>query len=146
MKHFRLGQSKAWWVLLAYLLISTGGSVNGVLCFGLDGHIALEFTGLGGCGPESVDGSGSTTLSLAASENGRDHCGPCVDVPILANASDNSIASVKQPGSQQRVPLATPVTTAAREITAVKSVPLRQSAVPSVSATLLFLRTVVLRI
>jgi len=73
-------------MLVLFLVVSFFGSEGTLLCFGKDGHIAIEFV-------DTHDGSGFGA-QLAGTES--DACGPCKDVQFLSspaytrNASHNT--------------------------------------------------------
>jgi hypothetical protein len=74
--------------LLMVFLLLPGHAFGAVLCFGADGHISLEASQNGRCGTEKGPRplrSQEHTVSIAASA---DHCGPCVDVPLLTSDSN----------------------------------------------------------
>jgi len=96
MRDLRPKQTAAWMGFLVSLLLGAGGPANLVLCYGADGHIALEFTSDAGCGPASGKEQRSNSPSAAASETEGDHCGPCVDVPVTARAPHENFISVQR--------------------------------------------------
>ena len=65
----------AAFMLLLFLAVSFFGSEGTLLCFGKDGHMAIEFVDL-----HNASGFGSR---LAEMEN--DACGPCKDVKFLSS-------------------------------------------------------------
>ena len=85
-KELRLKTLPASFMLLLFLVVSFFGSEGTLLCFGKDGHMAIEFV-------EVHNGPGFGA-QLAGMEN--DACGPCRDVQFLSclaytrNASYNS--------------------------------------------------------
>ena len=76
----------AAFMLVLFLVVSFFGSEGTLLCFGKDGHMAIEFV-------DVHNGSGFGS-QLAGMEN--DACGPCKDVQFLSspaytrNASQNT--------------------------------------------------------
>lgn len=68
-----------WLATIAYLLASFASGQGFVLCWGPDGHLAVEVRGEGECGGclDPLRGNGSSIIA-AESEN---EC-PCVDVPL----------------------------------------------------------------
>jgi len=64
-------------VLVAYLVTALLSFEGSVLCFGRDGHVAVEFV-------DACNGSGFGS-QLAGRES--DACGPCTDVQFLNNAA-----------------------------------------------------------
>jgi hypothetical protein len=79
----RIKASPAAYVQLLFLFVSFFGPEGTLLCFGEDGHLAIEFV-------EAHDGSGFGA-QLAATEN--DACGPCKDVQFLSSPSYTEKAS-----------------------------------------------------
>jgi hypothetical protein len=78
-----------------------------VLCFGDDGHLAIEAVGPDGC-VEAVEDrapAASTNMMPAAAS----HCGPCVDVALTTPAAAKAAASVKRAGAAPvAIAIATP--------------------------------------
>lgn len=86
MKLSRLKKFKVCFALLVSLF-TIAGVGNLVLCFGEDGHVALEFSPTGRC--------------ATAAEAVGDHCGPCVDIPLLAGTSDHQLTLVEAPSFRE---------------------------------------------
>lgn len=82
MRRFRNTPVVAWTVFLAVFLPGVGGLGESVLCFSADGHVAVEDAVLpGACYSASVGwDTSSDAPERELSREGRDHCGPCVDV------------------------------------------------------------------
>ncbi|MBS1126925.1 MAG: hypothetical protein H6Q93_914 [Nitrospirae bacterium] len=78
-------------MLVLFLFVSFFGSEGTLLCFGKDGHMAIEFV-------DTHDGSGFGA-QLAGTEN--DACGPCKDVQFLSSPAYTRNASF----STQTLPL-----------------------------------------
>ena len=85
-KEPRIKTLPAAFMLVLFLVVSFFGSEGTLLCFGKDGHMAIEFV-------DAHNGSGFGS-QLAGMEN--DACGPCKDVQFLSspaytrNASHNT--------------------------------------------------------
>ena len=85
-KELHLKTLPAAFMLVLFLFVSFFGSEGTLLCFGKDGHVAIEFV-------DVHNGSGFGA-QLAGMEN--DACGPCKDVQFLSspaytrNASHNT--------------------------------------------------------
>jgi hypothetical protein len=62
-------------MLVLFLVVSFFGSEGTLLCFGKDGHVAVEFV-------DACNGSGFGS-QLAGMES--DACGPCTDVQFLSS-------------------------------------------------------------
>jgi hypothetical protein len=65
-----------------------------VLCFGGDGHVAIEAVGPKGCA--QVDTAPDHTASAVAIPVASSHCGPCVDVALATAASTKSTDAAKR--------------------------------------------------
>lgn len=84
MRRFRKTPVVAWAVVLAVLLPGLDGLGESVLCFGADGHVAVEAAvSPGACSAASVFGDTSSYNPERELSRG-DHCGPCVDVASLS--------------------------------------------------------------
>ena len=70
--------------LLAYLVAGVVDLNEVVLCFGNDGHVAIERATLGGrC--ESAPAQPASPLTLTTADDASAcHCGPCVDVALAS--------------------------------------------------------------
>lgn len=75
-----------------------------VLCFGGDGHVAIEAVGPEGCA-EAGDTAprAPSTIAIPVSSS---HCGPCVDVGLSASSATEGIGPAKRTGT---APAAIPV-------------------------------------
>jgi len=71
------------YMLLLFLFVSFFGSEGTLLCFGKDGHMAIEFA-------ETHDGSG---FGAQLAGMGKDACGPCKDVQFLSSPAYTRNAS-----------------------------------------------------
>jgi len=73
-------------------------SLPGVaLCFGADGHVALESYSQGLCdGVSSEFSSQDSSISFLQTLNNSDsrHCGACIDIPITDNNSENKVTAL----------------------------------------------------
>lgn len=65
----------AAFMLVLFLVVSFFGSEGTLLCFGKDGHVAIEFV-------DACNGSGARS-QLAGMES--DACGPCKDIKFLSS-------------------------------------------------------------
>ena len=65
--------------MAAYLTSLIGGPDAFVLCYGADGHVALEMAAGDGCSDDSSHPEEPNVLD--------NHCGPCVDIPLSSNNS-----------------------------------------------------------
>jgi uncharacterized protein UPF0016 len=71
---------------LACCLLMPMGAGGLVLCIGADGHIAFEPARDSRC-----------TSSVAPIASQADHCGPCVDIPLLTSAGDQQRVAPSPP-------------------------------------------------
>ena len=74
-KEHHLKTFSAACMLVLFLIVSFIGSEGTLLCFGKDGHVAVEFV-------DACNGSGFGS-QLAGMES--DVCGPCKDVQLLSS-------------------------------------------------------------
>jgi hypothetical protein len=70
-------------MLLTLGFVGVGDGI--VLCFGGDGHVAIESVGLAGC-EEADETAGDPTLAIAI-DAASSHCGPCVDVAFASSST-----------------------------------------------------------
>jgi len=82
-------------IAIALYIASGGGTIpNRVLCFGTDGHVAIEQSIIGLCGSiansEAHDEKGTTSNPASPVPSG-DHCGNCQDVAIQSIESKVNI-------------------------------------------------------
>ena len=84
---YHLRTFAAWIGLSAYILVGLGGMGRNIVCFGANGHIAIESASDSCCGKLSAVSSrinsSSTVISAQVSVDG--HCRPCVDLPFWIN-------------------------------------------------------------
>jgi hypothetical protein len=94
-RRFRKVPFVAWTIFLAVSLSGFGGLGESVLCFGADGHVAFEPAGPSGvCSSEpgwTIPSLADSGRSLNVSSH-QEHCGPCVDVPVLVNDSGRCVS------------------------------------------------------
>jgi hypothetical protein len=69
-------------VLVIGILVVPVAAMDMVVCFGADGHIALEAARNGRCGTSTWSPVASLSQPGVMLSN-PDHCGPCVDMPLL---------------------------------------------------------------
>jgi hypothetical protein len=81
--------------LTAMLLTLGFAGVDGgiVLCFGGDGHVAIEAVGPKGCA--EVDETPDHVTSAIAIPVSSSHCGPCVDVVLTTSSASSATEAVK---------------------------------------------------
>ncbi len=78
------------------LTLGFAGAEEGiVLCFGGDGHVAIEASGPEGCS----DGlkAASRAASAVAIPISSSHCGPCFDVALTASSATEGVTVAKRP-------------------------------------------------
>jgi hypothetical protein len=79
------------------LALGIAGVEEGVvLCFGDDGHVAIEASGPEGC-VEAGEAAPHATFVIANSVSSP-HCGPCIDVALAASSATESVAAAKRIG------------------------------------------------
>jgi hypothetical protein len=114
-----------------------------VLCIGEDGHIAFEFARNSRCTTPIVPAS-TLSQQITPWTLQPDHCGPCVDVPLLTSEDDQQFIAPSPQFLTPNIPmlaLATPLVA----MTVVPAAPTSAwSFFPTVSPMLTVLRTVVL--
>jgi len=69
---------------LTYLFSTVGVAANKVLCFGVDGHVAIEYAENMDCTSFQLEKTQSSRIDLAVQSNAlsNSHCGSCVDIPL----------------------------------------------------------------
>ena len=79
----------------------TGVEGGTVLCFGGDGHVAIETVGPRGCAEVGeAEGHSASTVTTAAASS---HCGPCVDVILTASSITEATSAWKRTGAAPAV-------------------------------------------
>ena len=146
--HARVRPMKQRWssitaLFLIFCLLTPMSAAGLVLCIGEDGHIAFEFARNSRCTIPIVPVS---TLShqITPWTSPPDHCGPCVDVPLLTSEDDQQFIAPSPPLLASDVPVLA-LTMSLVILPAVPVVPTSTwSLFPAVSPMLMALRTVVL--
>lgn len=107
MKSFFRLKSLIWLLLFACLLLGAGARSRLVLCFGSDGHVALEASEVGVCGSSS-NASVETIgfLTSLKSQSRADHCGPCVDIPFFLSVANDQKVKLNNPTLLVTAPVA----------------------------------------
>jgi len=128
---------------LAFCLLMPMGAVGVVLCIGVDGHIAFEPARHSRCTTPIVSTSTPSQQSTQLASQS-DHCGPCVDVPVLTSEGNQQLVAP----SPLLLTYNGPMLALAMPLVAmpvVHAAPLSAwSSFPAVSPMLMALRTVVL--
>jgi hypothetical protein len=91
-------------MLLFCLLIAPGAALGTVVCIGSDGHVQLEAARHGRCHSLTVSPAAwqaQTAGPLAEA----DHCGSCVDIPVLIGDTREYSRSIAAPPTQMSVPM-----------------------------------------
>lgn len=133
------------YVLLFCTLIAPGAALGTVVCIGSDGHVQLEAARHGRCHSLAVTPAtwpAQTDAPLAES----DHCGACVDIPVLIGDTRERPRSIAAPPAQVSVPmpvLPVAVVVPGTDLTLGRSM---VSSAPFLRPLILILRTVVLLI
>ena len=71
--------------LLIYLSIAPMQMSNYVLCIGSDGHVEFEIAVNGRCTDTHAPHEAHTEIAMAADSAEKNHCGSCLDLPILVS-------------------------------------------------------------
>lgn len=146
--HARVLPTKGLWssitALFLILCLLTPMSAAGlVLCIGEDGHIALEFARNSRCTTPLAPAS-PLSPQITPWTSPPDHCGPCVDVPLLTSEDGQQFIVPSPPLLAPDVP----VLALAMPLVATPAVPAVPTSAwpscPTVSPMLTTLRTVVL--
>jgi hypothetical protein len=99
------------------LALGIAGIEEGVvLCFGGDGHVAIEASGPEGC-IETGEAAPHAT-SVIANSVSSPHCGPCIDVALAALSATESVTAAKRIG---RAPAAIPTAALASWVSHLRS-------------------------
>ena len=140
LSRYNLVMKKSWingvltlLIISVYLILPVFGPEGSLLCFGKDGHVAIEFI-------DACNASGFSSQLAGMEES--DACGPCTDVelqssPARLNHESSSLTLHGQPLSFQSV-AAVPSANFIRETQTRSSIPFQKS--------LTSLNSVVLRI
>ena len=72
-------------LVLSLLLVAGSFNSGFVVCYGDDGHVAVEISDGADCN-DHVEATGHENPELQAN-----HCGPCTDVPLLTATKDNVV-------------------------------------------------------
>ena len=75
-------------LFLAFCLLMPMSAVGLVLCIGADGHIAFEHTRNSRCATPIAPPS-TPSYQITQLTSPPDHCGPCVDAPLLTSDADS---------------------------------------------------------
>jgi hypothetical protein len=130
-------------LFLVLCLLMPVSAVGLVLCVGEDGHIAFEFARNSRCATPIAPTS-TLSYQITPWTSLPDHCGPCVDVPLLTSEDDQQFIVPSPPLLAPDVP----VLALAMPLVAMPVVPAAPmsawSSYPTVSPILTTLRTVVL--
>lgn len=80
------------------LTLAFPGAEDGIaLCFGGDGHVAIEAVGPEGCA--EIDQTAGRPESAMAIPVSSSHCGPCVDVVFTASSITEATSAAKRTGA-----------------------------------------------
>jgi uncharacterized membrane protein len=131
-------------LLLVYVLIAPVAAMDVVLCIGADGHVAFEAAHNGRCGTAVVLQSATMRSQAAVTLARADHCGPCVDVPVLTGDTRQQPLPALHSPIQSAVPAFVLVTDISPVSPEVATTPPLRALFPITSSTLRALRTVVL--
>jgi hypothetical protein len=91
-------------MLLFCILVAPGAAMDTVVCIGIDGHVQLEAARHGRCRSLTVPPS-AWQSSIGGTGAEADHCGVCVDLPILIGDTRAYPGSVAAHPAQLSVPV-----------------------------------------
>ena len=130
-------------LFLVFCLLMPMSAAGLVLCIGEDGHIAFEFARNSRC-TTPIAPTSTLSQQITPWPSPPDHCGPCVDVPLLTSEDDQQFIAPSPPLLTPDVP----VLALAMPLVAMPVAPAAPtsawSSFPTVSPMLTALRTVVL--
>jgi hypothetical protein len=129
--------------LMIFLLSGQAGVQGYVLCLGENGHAALEYVDVSGCGAGEQQGHQDCQEENRDLHSHEEHCGPCLDLPASLEAASRRTQDHEDLTAQAWFPSAlqvSPLPTFIRILTA----SLYPQPPPRVSQTILAHRTVVL--
>lgn len=130
-------------MLLCWVLLASVAAMDMVVCFGADGHVTLEATRNGRCTAlMSLAVPSKTAIPLSNA----DHCGPCIDMPLLTDNARERPLSMMATSVQLNMPVLAPATDIVTLPLALIPTPLRSASALVLSPTLMALRTIVLLI
>ena len=132
-------------VMVLCALVAPVAAMDVVLCIGADGHVTLEAGRNGRCGT-SLFSATSVQHQTYEMRSSAGHCGPCMDVPLLAgDVREHSVSLVSVPAQVDGLVLAFVASGVTASI-GVTPTPFLFSSPPVVGSILTTLRTVVLLI
>ena len=123
-------------VLLFCMLVAPGAAMGTVVCIGSDGHVQLEAARHGRCRSLTVPPA-AWQSSTGGPRAEADHCGACVDLPVLIGDTREYSGAVAAPPAQLSVSV--PVLTVSVAVLGTDLTPAL-----SLVASPLFLRPVIL--
>jgi hypothetical protein len=91
-------------MLLFCILVAPGAAMDTVVCIGIDGHVQLEAARHGRCRSLTVLPS-AWQSPIGGTRAEADHCGSCIDLPVLIGATREYPGSVAAPSAQSYVPV-----------------------------------------
>ncbi len=92
------------WLLL-YIIIGQGPLPDLVMCFGANGHIAVEASQNGRCGRSARSPLQEyNELSSPKAPFPKDHCGPCVDISFSTGSLYEEVVLAQNMASQTEAP------------------------------------------
>lgn len=135
--------------VLIFFLIGQGSLSGFVLCLGADGHVAVEAAHEKRCGsPSNVTPREPTpNLSMFEAPKTFDHCGPCLDFPVLVDGSTQQyIAPTQNTRSQIKTPIISALSSFRSVLVSTTPEDLQPLTPSLINPTLTLLRTVTLLI
>ena len=106
----RFPKATTWLTLSVYLLVGFGVTNSFILCIGEDGHVTVETAINDCCGLHPVVSSQTANqshtenaISSADHPSDEDHCGSCVDMPLVTGEFRYCPDTTKVPPIQKQV-------------------------------------------
>jgi len=106
----RYPKATTWLTLVVYLLVGFGVTNSFIICIGEDGHVAVETAINDCCSPHPVistqpanQSPTEIVISSADHPSGDDHCGSCVDTPLVTSEFRYSPDTIKVPPVQKQL-------------------------------------------
>ena len=109
-KFLRYPKATTWLALMVYLLVGFGVTNSYILCIGEDGHVAVE-TAINDCCDQhpvisdqpANQHSTEDVISSADHPSDDDHCGSCIDTPLVTSEFRYSPDTIKIPPIQKQL-------------------------------------------
>lgn len=90
-------------IIIAVLILSQVSLPGVVFCFGTDGHVAIENYSSGSCCEYISTHKDEVPHYVTAIHTNQNHCGPCVDIRVSDNNSDDKLTTSSDKISQANI-------------------------------------------